>query len=426
MVYMNYYQYSQKGNHLLTSPTTVASLNSTESPLSIFSAYANIHRQLQSLLCQGNHSKTGCRCKELESCYGPRLFKCDRLGCSFHNLGFETRRERKAHIEAHDRSFKCPKLDCQFSDLGFTSEAALGRHMDQCHHEEIFVPKSPTPVFLDMEPRNLDTLFLDSVSAGDIGNVRRLVGLVSYMVSNEGYIEALRYSTTAMVKLFLDFGKDINKIPPIIFSADSGKIPLVQAIQRQNYEVAKYLLGRGCDVNKKQEAHSRVEINALDAALSLSSDEDKLKAVFLLIDYGVDLSQRSIQMSSLLSKRNNHNQEVIKLLEIFKAVQQIDEFTEALLAVAQGNCSIEVAEYLLRNGANVDGLGTPPLRIAAKRKTRSAANFIKFLLESGANPFTISTRGNSSGVPYGARNFSKWLGMTWDELIESTKSARAK
>lgn len=403
-------------------------MNCNKSPLSIFSTYANIHCQLQSLLCQGSHSKTSCRCKDLDSSYGPRLFKCDRLGCRFHNLGFELQKERKAHVEAHDRRFKCPKLDCQFSDLGFISKAALRQHMDHCHREEIFVPRSPTPIALDMEPQDLDILFVDSVRAGDIDNVRQLLGRVSDDVSNGGYLTAVRWSTPAMVKLFLDFGKDINAIPrdPRMRGLPHD-VPLIRAIQGRNLEVANHLLNHGCDLNRIV-----TRTGPLDAAMLHDSCKDKLKAVTLLIDHGVDLSQRSYTMSNLIPMDNNHNLEVIKLLEIFKVAPQTDdEFTATLKTVAIRNRSIEVAEYLLNNGANIDGISRStndqgsPLCLAARATTRSAAKFMKFLLESGADPYR-TLKGKSPGDQRGAKNISKWLGMTWDELVESTKSARAK
>lgn len=48
------------------------------------------------------------------------------------------------------------------------------------------------------------------------------------------------------------------------------------------------------------------------------SYEDKLKMATLLTDYGVYLSKRSKPMFYLLSKDNNYNPGVIRLLEIFK------------------------------------------------------------------------------------------------------------
>ena len=60
-----------------------------------------------------------------------------------------------------------------------------------------------------------------------------------------------------------------------------------------------------------------------------------------------------------------------------------------------------------------------PLFFAAQRNTRSASELMKFLLESGADPFRI-VNGKLPENERGAKNLSKWLGMTWDELVEST------
>ena len=297
--------------------------------------------------------------------------------------------------------------------------------MDQCHDEEIFVPRFPTPLVLDMKPQDLDTLFLDSVSAGDINNVRRLLGTVSDEVCNKGYLAALRYSTTAMVKLFLDFGKDVNAVPNDL---TYDLAPLAQAIAHQNYEVANYLLSYGCDVDQVESNGPGRLRNALDKALVTGSFDDKLKAITLLVNYGINLSHQTIKIANLLiPKDNDHDMEIIKLLEIFKvAPKKNDSFNKALKNVARRNRSIGVAEYLLKNGANVDGDSkwASSLYLAAQKSTLSAAKFMKFLLESGADP--LGVRGRSPGDQRGAQNLSKWLGMTWDELVESTKSARAK
>lgn len=88
---------------------------------------------------------------------------------------------------------------------------------------------------------------------------------------------------------------------------------------------------------------------------------------------------------------------------------------EALETVAKHNCSIEVAECLLKNGADVDGHPrghlddyASPLYLAAQRNTRSASQLMKFPLESGTDPL-CTWAGKSPGDQRGAKNLSKWL-----------------
>jgi ankyrin repeat protein len=70
-----------------------------------------------------------------------------------------------------------------------------------------------------------------------------------------------------------------------------------------------------------------------------------------------------------------------------------------------------------------------PLHHAAKKTTTAAAELMKFLLLSGANPNTSAlVRGKTltPSMERGARNISKWLGMTWDELVKWAQEDRKK
>jgi hypothetical protein len=114
---------------------------------------------------------------------------------------------------------------------------------------------------------------------------------------------------------------------------------------------------------------------------------------------------------------------------------EIRDLGNALKLVAQNNCSIVLAKALLELGANVNFRrgSTPqamtPLHHAAKKTSAEAAELTKFLLLSGADP-AISARVKGKEVipsmERGARNISKWLGMTWDELVRWAQEERKK
>jgi hypothetical protein len=110
----------------------------------------------------------------------------------------------------------------------------------------------------------------------------------------------------------------------------------------------------------------------------------------------------------------------------------------ALINVASTTCSVELAEFLLEQHVPVDWrpstVCSTPLLHATRKTSAGAANLAKLLLFNGAN--TIVEVGNperpeinpvvkvqvSKGK--GAQQISKWLGVTWDELVVQAEKAR--
>lgn len=100
----------------------------------------------------------------------------------------------------------------------------------------------------------------------------------------------------------------------------------------------------------------------------------------------------------------------------------------ALESAVTWDSSIGIAEFLLENGATVDATvgresGYTILHRAAKNTTATAAEMVRFLLRRVANP-NLRKSGRLPGELPGAKNISKWLGLTWDELVESTRAER--
>lgn len=385
-----------------------------------------VHCQLENLLCQGKYHNLGCRCRTLQDRYGQLIFKCNIFGCRFHRLGFETRLERDNHVKDH-RNFKCPEVACQFSDIGFKSEIALRQHVRQIHQKEV-ESQGTFSVLDNIELKKVDSLLVDSVLAGEIDYVRRFLKSASDEASNEAYLTALRSSTVAMVELFITFGKDIDNV----FKYDGSQynyIPLIEAVKARNFETASLLLGRGCEVHRSQVIETFE--SALDCAMGIKYPDISFKFIYLLMSYGVDLSKRRKHLITLIPSGKKSDIQAIQMLENFKSAQRPrDNFSTLLKDVGSQNCSIEIAKYLLKNGADVNTRGSSPseifatpLYIAAQKPSKEAAEFAKLLLESGANPF-LKVGGRLAGEQRGARNISKWLGVTWDELVESTASAR--
>jgi hypothetical protein len=100
-----------------------------------------------------------------------------------------------------------------------------------------------------------------------------------------------------------------------------------------------------------------------------------------------------------------------------------------LAIVAQSCCSVRLATCLIEAGANVDHRKSnrymTPLHHAARKTSAEAAELMKFLLERGADPEIEAGRSELRiRDEKGAKGISKWLGISWDELVEQTKKER--
>jgi ankyrin repeat protein len=317
--------------------------------------------------------------------------------------------------------------------MGFRAENALRQHIDECHKDQA-LSENIRPSIRNIEPDQLEALLTDAVTACEVEYVRRFLPRTSDEIPEKLYLEAVTKSTAAVVELFINSGKDINKIVKHTRLGSINPVPLIEAVGAKNVEVAKFLLDHGCDMYEQSYYEGgRRPWRALDRAMAIPEIDVSMEMIKLLVHHGIDLTKRTSSLESLIPPYSGQESQVIKRLEIFKfALKKGDNFNHALKAVAQKNCSINIAEFLLLNGADVNRRGSfanaltrhTPLYIAANRTTLEAAQLAKFLLESGADP-SAKVRGRTAGELPGAQNISKWLGMTWDELVELTAAARA-
>jgi len=118
------------------------------------------------------------------------------------------------------------------------------------------------------------------------------------------------------------------------------------------------------------------------------------------------------------------------LLDLWKKlnIRHFQLLEDTLMNVASTTCSVKLATYLIDQGARVDCRGRlTPLHCAAKQTSAEAADMMEFLLRRGANPHA---RVNRSSVRIrdekGARGISKWLGVSWDELVAQIKRETGK
>ena len=352
--------------------------------------------------------------------YGSRLFKCNRFGCPYFRTGFETKPDRDRHLRVHDRPYKCDRPNCDFSDMGFCSQARLNVHLK--YHEK--QAKKPVAHLADIDDNeDVELIILDAVKADDVDLVRDLIADVPRFLR-----ELLRKASVSrsceMLDVFLEACNSERNNERFHES-----IILDDAVDADNLEAVRMLLGRG--VSLKYKAWPSLKFQGIETAMSNNSPE-MIKVL---------LSDRQIQemiaenrwvkpdLYTALSSPHWETSKEARFIQCLSLLPDWETKKESFISVfvdnARGSRSIAIAEFLLRYGVDVNTrvtTGNTALRWASKRKGRTAAEFMKFLLESGADPLAPA---NPRSLPIadrpGPRNISKWLGMSWEQLVEESR-----
>jgi hypothetical protein len=134
-----------------------------------------------------------------------------------------------------------------------------------------------------------------------------------------------------------------------------------------------------------------------------------------------------------------------RFADLLEAEASRSRFSPSQLSVALRNiavttCAPSIARVLLKHGAAVDYRTKnirgrqcirTPLLAAASKNTKDAAELMKLLLLAGADPNASYDPKNRNepkfvGMAIGARQISKWLQMSWSELVEWTAAERSK
>jgi hypothetical protein len=378
----------------------------------------------------------------LKDQYGLFLYKCDRIACRHHRSGFDNERHRDQHLLDHDRPFKCSEAGCTFGQLGFKSERSLAQHIDDCHPGQKLSPVKCSST-QEIDPEGVEAVLTEAVKAGEVEFVSKYLGSIPEHLAGKLYYIALRSSTTAMVAQFVISGQSIDVVPLDDESFNRElTTPLVIATEACNLEVVKYLLTNGCECYKGGAVSTDGQIRysrwkgrrgkALDHAIRIVNPQQRLEAIITLRDNGYNLINREtirVWRGILSREKNESDCIIVKILEVLKHTLNKQNLSECLKKEAENKCSVEVGRWLLQNGAavntrgwNSSPAGGTPLYAACSKQTEGAAHFAKFLLESGADP-TLAVGRRLPGNQKGARNISTWLGVTWEELVESTKPA---
>lgn len=385
-------------------------------PSTLSSIVQRLHGLLEGLLCPDSGHGRDCRCSDLLKHYGSRVYRCSFVSCPYFQTSFETRTPRDQHLNRHNRPFKCDVAGCEYSGLGFSTWKQYEKHRTGSHPQ----PRSD-PVDGDLDKLSKDDkirLLLDLIVEDQVD---RVAGLVS----------------------FIDMGNAAYNLWR--FVGAHGSLTMAQLADRVFPNGEKYL---HCAV-KEAAAAANIEVFALLApyttslgwvqSITTSVVNCRSEEIFnIWSDCLLSDDKNSPATLFLLTpKRPNPHMEA-RLAEFWIQRRSLGKVSKleagrALKLVSKNCCSVVLAKALVTCGAEVNyrvgrGARDPgaltPLHCAAKKTTMEAAYLIEFLLLSGADPDTEIWSGRDGRKRYtpsmepGAKGISKWLGRTWDELVE--------
>ena len=293
--------------------------------------------------------------------------------------------------------------------MGFGSQARLNVHLQ--YHEKRGNRPVAHPTDIDHNQDDVELIILDAVKANDLDLVRDFIADVPRF-SETLLSQAVVSSSSEMLEVLLEACKSDQDIESTV---------LIQAVGADNLEASRMLLNRGVSVDSEVYGFC-----CMNYAFKNRSPE----MIKLLLPYEpTPTSFKSfLRFFIPLNTTRLEDAKAIQCLSLLQDCMTENDFDECFILNAERGCSIAIAEFLLQNGVKIDRLdsaGHTALYFASFKKTRTAAELMKFLLESGADPHVeIKGRPRIAQKP-GPRNISKWFGISWEQLVEESRKKHA-
>lgn len=437
-----------------------------------------IQRRYEALICTSDHHSTDCPCPILEEQYGARLFKCNRLACNYSRTGFSTRFERDRHVQSHMRSFKCGFKTCKFATIGFFSESQLNQHTELFHMKDK-IRESDASAAFDMDQETLEQIMLDALELGETETLNAVLDSLPQPPLNFLiHLAYLKGTNAATLEMLKSRGADVDDrkslgvlakvgdrdpaIPAHVWTAmvkireeynifqtsrenrragiaEGPQSALTEAVEGGSINCVRWVLDQGVNIGEKV-LDNKILVTPLDYlfARQLTRSREKssnrslsLDIIQLLLDSGSDVkdgrSLHSLTQCQYLSEEGPAYLQTAKLLIKRGSVVKPD----ALHYVVGSNHSCELAQVLIEHGADIEAsytTGDPnsptPLQRCLMYNHRKAAEFARFLLESGAKTqLRAHDYSRAKDFKLDPKKFARWTGLGWDELVDQMQSA---
>ncbi len=222
--------------------------------------------------------------------------------------------------------------------------------------------------------------------------------------------------------------------------AEGPQTALTEAVEGGSIECVRWVLAQGVDLEERV-LDNKLSVTSLDYlfARQLTRSRDKrshrplsLDVIQLLLESGSDVkdgqSLHSLVQCQFLPEEQRAYLETAKsLIKHGSSVR-----TDALHYVVGSNHSCELGQLLIEHGADIEAnytTGDPnsptPLQRCLMYNHRKAAEFARFLLESGAKTqLRANNYSSKKEFKLDPKKFAKWTGLGWDELVNQMQSAQ--
>ena len=237
-------------------------------------------------------------------------------------------------------------------------------------------------------PRNQLTAIQVAADEGDTGIIQLLVerGAPFDFDSDDSQyalLEAVEEDNFEMIKYLLDRGMDIN-------TSWKGMTPLARASGEGNYEMVEFLIANRADVTS---ANPEAEVTPLLAA----AEEGHTNIVRLLLGKGADINATDLNgRTALMLAAEEEQTEVVKfLLNNGATVDHRDKNGRTALAQAIAGNALETAEILIDAGADPEEQ-SDQLPYLVEAADNGHLQMTKFLLDQGVPPDQASGSGHTA------------------------------
>lgn len=193
------------------------------------------------------------------------------------------------------------------------------------------------------------------------------------------------------VKAMIEAGADVNY-------EYWGKTALGLAVTDHNPEMVKMLLSKGANINHRDESTGYTH-------LMMALNSSQIEMAKLLVSEGADINLKSNGGVTALILAAGNSKELVELFLAngadinARTETNLGVFTQYVMGIISERVSIDLAELLLKKGADVDeenshifATGETPLFMAAGEDNEE---LIKFLIKNGANVNTKSKEGKT-------------------------------
>ena len=264
----------------------------------------------------------------------------------------------------------------------------------------------------------MKTFLLDAVENDDTEAICENISEVP-TYAQELILKAIRSSSSQMLVLLLDacIGIPINELDVLESAAREGMV-----------EAVRILLSRGASVSESSHLVRYFAPRNPADIIQLFLQHDYLQPDHLHYD-------ALFQLASLLPSAYEPESEakIIKCLDLIQPWRvEKGELSEFFRQNGNRCFSIAIARLLLQSGVDVNTRGAKErsgantaLYAASAKKGQRAAEFMRFLLESGADPSLKTLKSIAIADRPGPKEIEKWLGISWDQLVQDSAKVYA-